>query len=71
MLTTLGLKSKDYAGHSFRRGGASWALEAGLSGDVIQILGDWKSDAYRGYLVIPLESKLSSVKQFSKNLPTF
>lgn len=69
LLVKLGCSPSQYAGHSFRRGGASWALEAGLSGDVIQILGDWKSDAYKQYLVIPLESKVACIKQFSANLP--
>ena len=39
-----------YASHSFRRGGASWALQCGVPGEVIQLLGDWKSDCYRQYL---------------------
>ena len=70
ILLKLGLSPSHYAGHSFRRGGASWALEAGLSGDVIQILGDWKSDAYKQYLVIPLDSKVACIRQFAAGLPT-
>lgn len=39
-----------YSGHSFRRGAATSAKEAGLSDDEIQLLGRWKSDAYRLYV---------------------
>lgn len=69
-LSQLGLDSHQFAGHSFRRGGASWALHMGLPGDVIQILGDWRSDAYKQYLVVPLSSKVSYIKHFSNGLPT-
>jgi hypothetical protein len=46
----MGLDSPRYSGHSFRRGGASFALECGLSPDLIQSQGDWRSDAYKAYL---------------------
>ncbi|CAC5393969.1 unnamed protein product [Mytilus coruscus] len=45
-----GINSSQYSGHSFRRGGASFALECGLPGEVIQAHGDWRSDAYKAYL---------------------
>ena len=32
-----------YSGHSFRRGGASWALMEGHPGEMIKTRGDWKS----------------------------
>ena len=35
-----------FRGHSFRGGGTSWAFLAGLPGELIQIFGDWHSDAY-------------------------
>lgn len=40
-----------YTGHSFRRGAATSAREAGLSEDEIQLLGRGKSDSYRLYIV--------------------
>ena len=39
-----------FSSHSFRRGGACWALQCGVPGEVIQQFGDWKSDAYKDYL---------------------
>ena len=47
MLRKLLRPDKQFAGHSFRRGGASFALQAGLPTDVIMLFGDWHSDAYR------------------------
>lgn len=40
-----------FSGHSFRRGAATSAREAGLSDEEIQLLGRWKSDSYRLYIV--------------------
>jgi integrase len=36
--------------HSFRRGGATWALENGVPGEIIKVLGDWQSSAYLCYV---------------------
>jgi len=60
---------QNYSGHSFRRGGASWAFEAGLPGVVIQSMGDWKSQAYLAYLEINLLSKFKWLSFFSTQLP--
>ncbi|GLB36092.1 hypothetical protein LshimejAT787_0303800 [Lyophyllum shimeji] len=39
-----------FAGHSFRRGAASAAAAAGCSDYEIQLLGRWRSDAYKLYI---------------------
>lgn len=49
-LTYLGYPANKYSGHSFRRGGASLALQCGLPVDLIKIQGDWNSNAYERYL---------------------
>ena len=49
-LSTLGVNASDYSGHSFRRGGATFALECGLPTEVIKAHGDWISNAYENYL---------------------
>ena len=69
LLDILGLPSKDYSGHSFRRGAASWAIQNGIPGEIIKILGDWKSDAYLAYLSLSTISKVKSIHQFSQWLP--
>jgi integrase len=47
-----------FRGHSFRRGAASWAFSCGVPGELIQLYGDWSSDAYKLYLEFSLEAKL-------------
>ena len=39
-----------YSGHSFRSGAATTALKAGISDATIQMLGCWRSDAYKRYM---------------------
>lgn len=40
----------NFSSHSFRRGGATWALSRGVPGEVIKMMGDWKSSAYLAYV---------------------
>lgn len=58
-----------FATHSFRRGGASWALQCGLPAEVIRVLGDWRSDAYLAYIDIPRSSRLQMARVFASSLP--
>lgn len=55
-----------FSGHSFRRGGASWAFEAGVAGELIQMHGDWTSDAYLEYLTYSTETKCSVSSSMAK-----
>ena len=68
-LTSVGLDASNYSGHSFRRGGASWAFEVGLPGEVIQSMGDWKSHAYLAYLEFDLNTKFKWLDRFTTSLP--
>ena len=45
-----GHNPRGYSGHSFRRGGASFALSCGVPGELIRTHGDWKSQCYLRYL---------------------
>ena len=58
-----------FTGHSFRRGGATWAFQAGLPGELIQICGDWASDAYKQYLEFTIPNKISLASLFCRHLP--
>ena len=51
-LSMLGYNPKSYSGHSFRRGGCSFAFSLGIPPLVIKLLGDWKSNAYERYVCI-------------------
>ena len=49
--------SFNFRGHSFRRGGATWAFRSGVPGELIQVYGDWASDAYKIYLEFSEDAK--------------
>lgn len=63
-----GLRADDFAGHSFRRGGASFAFEAGVRGELIQAHGDWRSDAYLRYLVFADSDRLSTSRAMQASI---
>ena len=66
ILTLLGVKGH-YLGHSFRRGGATAAWEAGLSENEIMLLGRWKSDSYRRYIDIKPERILAASRRHQQH----
>ena len=47
MAELVGVDPGSVSGHSFRRGGASYAFRAGVPDVLIQYQGDWRSMAYR------------------------
>ena len=61
--------ASSFTGHSFRRGGATWAFQAGIPGELIQICGDWASDAYKQYLEFSMQRKLDLAAHFIRSLP--
>ena len=69
LLSRIGEDPTHYATHSFRRGGASWALQCGLPAEVVRLLGDWRSDAYLAYIDIPRSSRLQMAHVFANSLP--
>ena len=68
--TTSGIPDASlFTGHSFRRGGATWAFQAGVPGELIQICGDWASEAYKQYLEFSMSNKISLAALFCRKLP--
>ena len=67
-LTKLGYNPALYAGHSFRRGGASFAYRAGVPLELIKALGDWHSDTILIYLTMPLTIRLHSANMICKSI---
>lgn len=53
-LEIIGLDPIAYSSHSFRRGGATTAFRAKVPPELIQLQGDWRSDAYKRYLQFDL-----------------
>ena len=50
-LREIGVDHSKYSGHSFRRGGATFAHRLGVDPLLIKRMGDWQTDAYMGYVV--------------------
>ena len=68
VLKACGLPSEKISGHSFRRGGASFAFSVGVPVSIIKMQGDWKSDAYERYIHVPLVSKVKLAKLLSLSI---
>ena len=68
-LTALALRQDptDYSGHSFRRGGTTALLLAGVPEATIAAHGRWKSLAYRGYFDVQhsVRLRLAATAQLS------
>ena len=61
--------SGSVSSHSFRRGGATWALSCGVPGEIVKMMGDWKSGCYLMYLdQIPQRVVDKYRSQFSSRL---
>ena len=70
LITLAGIPdASGFTGLSFRRGGASWAFQAGVPGELIQVCGDWASDAYKKYLEFSMQNKLDLAALLMRNLP--
>ena len=68
LLYQLSIDASQYAGHSFRRGGVSFAHQTGLPVDMITLLGDWKSDAVLLYLTVPFHVRFISNLTISQHI---
>lgn len=62
-IAQLGLPPGDYAGHSFRKGGATSLAAAGAPHHLIQALGRWSSDCYRLYIDMPIDSIAAAARR--------
>ena len=53
-----------YSLHSLHRGGATFAYQSNMEGEMIKLLGDWASDTYKRYIDISMDKRYGSMKQF-------
>ena len=67
-LTLIGEEGQDYALHSLRRGGATFALQCDIQGEMIKLLGDWASDAWRRYCDISMDQRFDTMQSFVEGL---
>ena len=63
LVQAIGLDPTNVAGHSLRRGGASYAFHRGIAPEIIKQLGDWQSDCYLIYCVIPPSRIMAASRQ--------
>ena len=68
VLSHAGFPANKFSGHSFRRGGASYAFRCGDPVELISLQGDWSSDAVLLYIAQPLERRLSVAKLIAQNI---
>ena len=68
-LHKLGIDPSLYSGHSLRRGGASFALQCGLSAELIKLQGDWSSNGYQRYLNPSLAMRQQLADTLGKSFP--
>ena len=55
-LSSAGMDTRGYSGHSFRIGAATTAALVGIEDSTIKMLGRWESAAYQRYLCTPRET---------------
>ena len=53
--STAGLDPSGISGHSLRSGGATLAFQASIPEEFVKRLGDWRSDAFKSYIHIPIK----------------
>lgn len=56
-ISAIGLDAEKFSSHSSRRGFTTLAHRLDIPHSHIQILGDWKSDAYKNYLELNWSDK--------------
>ena len=60
----------EVGGHSFRRGGACWALSQQVPVDTIRQLGNWVSNSYTAYILEDVEGLRKATESMTVHLPT-
>ena len=64
-LSKCNVNVSNYSGHSFRRGGCSYAFRLGVSPMLIKLRGDWRSSAYERYVSIQSDQHLLFAKSLA------
>ena len=67
-IAACGYDSSLYSGHSFRRGGATYAFSLNIPAELIKLHGDWKSNAYLRYIDISTDLQWKMVNVMSSHL---
>jgi hypothetical protein len=62
----IGMNPKEVSGHSFRRGGATFAFHVGVPDLLIKWQGIWASAAYQGYIDLPRPARLAATQRMQR-----
>ena len=68
LIQKIGLNPQEYSSHGFRRAGCTFAFRAKVPSDLIQLQGDWRSDAYKKYLAFTMNDKLLVAEQMKRHI---
>lgn len=59
------LDPSKFTTHCLRRGGASWLDEQGVPENVIAVLGDWRTNAFKAYIDSALKTRMRAMIMFA------
>lgn len=65
VITALGVDSRHYSLHSFRRDGATFTFASKVPAELIKFQGDWRSDTYLVYLEMSSNKKRQAVSSMA------
>lgn len=68
LLQRAGFDSSRFSSHSCRRGGASFCFAVGVPEFLIKAIGDWRSDSFRRYIDISLQTRAMACAMFRRAL---
>ena len=67
-LKVIGQDATVFLLHSLRRGGATFAYQSDIEAEMIKLMGDWASDAYKHYIDVSMDKRYESMKLFVEAL---
>ena len=70
-LLLLGQDPSIYSLHSLHRGGATFAYQSDIKGEMIKLLGGWASDANKRYIDVSMDKRYDTMKQFVEALNNY
>ena len=67
-LKLVGQEDSAFSLHSLCRGGATFAYQSDMEGEMIKLLGEWASDCNKRYIDVSIDKRFDSMKAFVEAL---
>ena len=64
-LKLIGKDASKYSSHSLRRGSTTLGHKRQIDGKTLQVMGSWKSDCYKSYIDVDMETRVKAWYQFN------